>query len=144
MHEPEELQRAERGFAHTFIVRATDPAGNADASPALYAWTVTGAGTPPPTDDKPVAAFVDSPARWSPAGWSRSTPRARRAPTHPAPTPGSTTATMARPAASGRWAAAGSCRFTFQGVGIKYVRLTVTDADGDKATILKQVSVAQS
>ena len=48
--------------SHTFIVRATDPAGNGDGSPALYAWTVTGAGTPPPTDDKPVAAFVYSPA----------------------------------------------------------------------------------
>jgi hypothetical protein len=27
--------------AHTFAVRATDPAGNTDASPATYSWTVS-------------------------------------------------------------------------------------------------------
>lgn len=36
--------------SHTFRVRAVDPAGNVDASPALYTWTVT----PPPNCGGPV------------------------------------------------------------------------------------------
>ena len=34
---------------HTFSVEATDRAGNTDASPAVYAWTISGVG--PPTQD---------------------------------------------------------------------------------------------
>jgi hypothetical protein len=43
--------------SHTFVVRATDPAGNTDGSASSYTWTVTDAGT----DRQPVAAFVHSP-----------------------------------------------------------------------------------
>ncbi|HEX5925385.1 MAG TPA: hypothetical protein VFY45_16255 [Baekduia sp.] len=129
--------------SHTFSVRAIDPAGNTDGSAPSYTWTVTGAGTPP-TDRQPVAAFVYSPTA----------PVTGQAVTFDASssTCANTPCTYAwvddgnDGAAGGQWPL-GSGRlltFTFQGVGSKYVRLTVTDTDGDTATILKQVSVAPS
>jgi hypothetical protein len=44
---------------HTFSVRATDAAGNTDASPATGSWTVT-APTPPPVDTTAPETTIDS------------------------------------------------------------------------------------
>lgn len=48
--------------SYTLAVRATDAAGNADASPATYAWTVEAGGTPPPAGNctaAPVTVTAD-------------------------------------------------------------------------------------
>ena len=44
--------------SHTFSVRATDAAGNTDATPATQTWTIQSA----PADHQPVAAYAYSPA----------------------------------------------------------------------------------
>ncbi|MHA6780363.1 right-handed parallel beta-helix repeat-containing protein [Pseudonocardia saturnea] len=44
--------------SYTLAVRATDAAGNADPTPATYAWTVTGGTTPPPSGGSCTAAPV--------------------------------------------------------------------------------------
>jgi len=46
------------GF-HTFEVRATDPAGNADPTPASWTWNVTAAAPPPPPPPSGGAAVPD-------------------------------------------------------------------------------------
>ena len=90
--------------SHTFSVRATDAAGNTDATPATRTWTVQDA---PPADQQPVAAFTVTPVRLPPSARpSRSTRRARRAATRRARTRGRTMAPTAPAAGSGRWARA--------------------------------------
>jgi hypothetical protein len=44
---------------HTFAVRATDPAGNTDATPATYAWTIE---APPPDTTAPETTIDSGPA----------------------------------------------------------------------------------
>ena len=44
--------------SHTFSVQATDRAGNADPSPATYAWTISGVG-PPAQDLRPPSNVAD-------------------------------------------------------------------------------------
>ena len=117
--------------SHTFSVRATDAAGNVDATPAMKTWTVQSSSTPPPSDHQPVAAYTATPTSPTAGKPVRPTPSARPAPTRPAPTPGRTTALTARR----RAVAAGQRQDdvdTFQEAGVKNVRLNVTDADGER------------
>lgn len=52
---------------HTFTVAATDAAGNTDASPASFTWTVADSPLPPPASGRPTAATTGVPAGWVPA-----------------------------------------------------------------------------
>ena len=128
--------------SHTFTVRATDAAGNTDSTPATRTWTID---VPPSGDDhEPVAAFTYSPA---------------------SPTPGqavsfdATSATCQDTPCSYTWVDDGpdgpsggqwplgtgrSMAFTFQEVGVKRVRVSVTDADGDRDSTMTAVTVAQA
>ena len=47
--------------AHTINIRATDPAGNVDASPATFSWTITASATQPNT------TFTETPSDPSPS-----------------------------------------------------------------------------
>ena len=126
--------------AHSVAVRATDVAGNTDASPATRSFTVSTA-PPPPSDQQPAAAYVYSPA---------------------SPAPGqavsfdASTATCADTPCSYTWEDDGgdgpagdqwplgngkTMSFTFQQTGVKNVRVTVTDVDGDTATTMKAITV---
>jgi hypothetical protein len=123
--------------AHTFRVRATDAAGNIDGSPAQRTWTFHDSGgseLPAPT-----AAFSYAPA----------SPEAGQEVTFDA---------------GGSTCAAGPCTYswhdvnggtfslgsgasmfvTFQNVGAKHVRLTVTDELGRSAQTQQTVTVSES
>ncbi len=125
--------------SHTFSVRATDAAGNTDASPASWSWTIQAAS---PADHQPVAAYSDSPT----------TPRPGQAVTFDASsatcqdTPCSYTWVDDGPdgPGGGQWPLGNgrTMTFTFQEAGVKNVRMTVTDGDGDTATIAKAVTVS--
>ena len=128
--------------AHSFSVRATDAAGNSDATPAMKTWTVQGASTPPPSDHQPVAAYTATPA--SPTTGQAVSFDASSATC--ADTPCSYTweddggdgpAGDQWPLGSGK-----TMSFTFHETGVKNVRVTVTDADGDTATTMKAITVA--
>jgi hypothetical protein len=57
--------------AHTFSVRASDAAGNADATPAAQTWTIApdeDPGEPPPPADAPPTAELNAPASGTPVG----------------------------------------------------------------------------
>jgi Bacterial TSP3 repeat/Right handed beta helix region len=55
--------------SHAFSVKATDAAGNADASPATRGWTVQATTPPPPTDTTPPETTISS----GPAGTTTAT-----------------------------------------------------------------------
>jgi hypothetical protein len=130
--------------SHTFSVRAADAAGNVDLSPATWTWTISATPPPPPpTDHQPGAAYAYTPRA----------PRVGRAVAFDA-----SRTTCADAPCTYAWAddgpdgpagtqwALGNGRtmsFTFRGAGRKWVRLTVTDADGDKASTMKAVTVAR-
>jgi hypothetical protein len=129
---------------HTFSVRATDPAGNVDASPARQTWTIyAGTPPPPPTDRLPIAAFDYSPT--APITGQAVTFDASSATCADTPCTYAWIDDGNDGPAGGQWSlgTGKTLTFTFEGVGVKYVRLTVTDADGDKASILRQVGVTQ-
>jgi hypothetical protein len=128
--------------SHTFSVRATDAAGNTDASPATKTWTVQSASTPPPTDHQPVAAYTDTPT--APSTGQAVTFDASSATCVDAPC-SYTWQDDGTDGPGGRQWPLGSGRtmaFTFQGAGVKNVRVNVTDVDGDMATTMKAINVA--
>jgi hypothetical protein len=124
--------------SHTFSVRATDAAGNMDATPATQTWMVQSTA---PADSQPMAAYVYSPTA----------PAAGQAVSFDA-----SSATCADVPCTYSWADDGTdgsggtqwplgsgktMSFTFQGTGVKNVRLVVTDADGDTNSTMKSITV---
>jgi PKD domain/Bacterial Ig-like domain len=109
-----------------------------DATPASQTWMIQSA---PPADSQPVAAYVYSPT----------TPATGQAVSFDA-----SSATCADAPCTYSWADDGSdgaggtqwplgsgktMTFTFQGVGVKNVRMAVTDADGDTDSTMKSINV---
>jgi hypothetical protein len=122
-------------------VRATDAAGNTDASPATQSWTIEGA---PPTDGQPDAAFNYSPA--APAIGQAVTFDASATTCVDAPCTYAWVDDGPDGPAGRQWPLGDgkTMTFTFQGEGVKYVRVTVTDADGDADGTMKPITVASS
>ena len=119
--------------SHTFSVRATDAAGNTDSTPATQTWTIQSA----PADHQPVAAYTYTPA--SPTIGQAVSFDASSATCDDTPCTytweddgGDGPAGDQWPLGSGK-----TMSFTFQEAGVKNVRVTVTDADGDTATTMK-------
>jgi parallel beta-helix repeat protein len=130
--------------SHTFSVRATDAAGNVDASPATQTWTIN-AGTPPPpppSDDQPDAAFVYSPA--APVAGQPVTFDASSATCDDTPCTYTWVDDGGDGAGGTQWPLSNgeTMTFTFQGAGTKNVRVAVTDADGDSDSTVKAITVA--
>ncbi|MGZ6793084.1 MAG: hypothetical protein ACXVFV_09030, partial [Mycobacteriales bacterium] len=128
--------------SHTFSVRATDAAGNTDASPATKTWTVQGASTPPPSDHQPVAAYTYTPA--SPTTGQAVSFDASSATCDDTPCTYSWEDDGGDGPAGDQWplGSGKTMSFTFQGAGVKNVRVNVTDVDGDTATTMKAITVA--
>ena len=132
------------GGATRSRVRATDAAGNVDASPATRTWTIQADAPPPPSDDQPVAAYVYSPAApvvGQPVRFDASGATCDDTPcTY-------TWADDGTDGAGGKQWPLGSgeeMTFTFQGTGTKNVRVAVTDADGDRDSTMKAITVGAS
>ena len=71
VHEPEGLQRPEPRARTRSRVRATDAAGNADATPATQTWTIApdeDPGQPPPPADAPPTVALNAPANGAAVG----------------------------------------------------------------------------
>ncbi|HEX6698021.1 MAG TPA: Ig-like domain-containing protein [Solirubrobacteraceae bacterium] len=123
--------------SHTFSVRATDAAGNTDSTPATQTWTIQSA----PADHQPVAAYTSTPA--SPSVGEAVSFDASSATCADTPCTytweddgGDGPAGDQWPLGSGK-----TMSFTFQEAGVKNVRVTVADADGDTATTMKAITV---
>jgi hypothetical protein len=126
--------------SHTFSVRATDAAGNADATPATRTWTIQGS-TPPPNDSAPVAAFTYDPT--APAAGQAVALDATTATCDDTPCDYTWEDDGPDGAGGTQWplGQGEKLSFTFQGQGPKYVRLTVTDADGDTDSVRHTITV---
>ncbi len=125
--------------AHAFSVRAIDAAGNTDATPATQSWTIQGA---PPADDQPDAAFTYSPA--APAIGQAVAFDASSATCDDTPCTYTWVDDGPDGPAGTQWplGEGKTMTFTFQGEGVKYVRVDVTDADGDADSTMKPITVA--
>jgi hypothetical protein len=123
--------------SHTFSVRATDAAGNTDASPASQAWTIQSA----PVDHQPVAAFTYSPA--SPTVGQAVSFDASSATCDDTPCTYDWVDDGDDGSGGNQWPLGNgkTLSFTFQQAGVKNVRVTVTDADGDTATMVTSITV---
>jgi hypothetical protein len=123
--------------SHTFSVRATDAAGNTDSTPASRTWTVQSAAA----DHQPTAAYAYSPAfptTGQAVSFDASSATCDDAPcTYVWEDDGSDGPGGDQwPLGNGK-----TMSFTFQEQGVKNVRVTVTDADGDADTTMKAVTV---
>jgi hypothetical protein len=125
---------------HSVSIRATDSAGNTDASPATRTWTIQTA--PAGEDHEPVAAYTYTPT--APAAGQSVSFDAASATCDDAPC----TYTWEDDGPDGvggkQWPLGDgrTMTFTFQEAGAKYVRVAVTDADGDTDSTRKTVTVA--
>jgi hypothetical protein len=127
--------------AHSFSVRAIDAAGNADATPATQSWTIQDA---PPADGQPVAEFSYSPA--APAIGQAVAFDASSATCDDTPCTYTWVDDGPDGPAGRQWplGQGKTMTFTFQGEGVKYVRLEMNDADGDADSTMKPITVASS
>ena len=125
--------------SHTFSVRATDAAGNMDASAATDTWMIN--STTPPVDHRPVAAYVYSPT--APVTGQAVTFDASSATCADAPCTYTWTDDGNDGAGGVNWAVGSGkvLTFTFSGAGVKNIRVTVKDADGDTASTVKAITV---
>ena len=123
--------------SHTFSVRATDAAGNTDNTPATQTWTIQSA----PADHQPVAAFAYTPA--SPTIGQAVSFDASSATCDDTPCAYTWEDDGGDGAAGDQWplGSGKTMSFTFQEPGVKNVRVTVTDVDGDTATTMKAITV---
>jgi hypothetical protein len=124
--------------SHTFSVRATDAAGNTDATPATQTWMIQSA---PAADAQPVAAYVYSPT--APATGKAVLFDASSATCADVPCSYSWADDGGDGAAGTQWplGSGKTLSFTFQGTGVKNVRLVVTDVDGDTNSTMKSINV---
>jgi hypothetical protein len=124
--------------SHTFSVRATDAAGNLDASPASQTWTIQSA----PVDHQPTAAYTYAPA--SPTAGHAVSFDASASTCDDAPCTYTWEDDGTDGPAGAQWplGTGKAVSFTFQDAGVKNVRVTVADADGDTATTMQPVTVA--
>jgi hypothetical protein len=124
--------------SHTFSVRATDAAGNVDASPASQTWTIQSA----PVDHQPTAAYTYAPA--SPTAGQTVSFDASASTCDDAPCTYTWEDDGTDGPAGAQWplGTGKAVSFTFQDAGVKNVRVTVADADGDTATTMQPVTVA--
>jgi hypothetical protein len=125
--------------SHTFSVRATDAAGNMDASAATNSWMINSTTTP--VDHQPIAAYVYSPT--APVTGSATTFDASTATCVDTPCTYTWTDDGNDGAGGLNWAVGSGkvLAFAFQGAGTKNIRLTVKDVDGDVASTVKAVTV---
>jgi Big-like domain-containing protein/PKD domain-containing protein len=126
--------------SHTFSVRATDAAGNVDASPSTRTWTIQSA----PVDHQPAAAYAYSPA--SPTAGQAVSFDASSATCDDAPCTYTWEDDGTDGPAGGQWplGTGKTMAFTFQDPGVKNVRVTVADADGDTNSTMKAVTVGSA
>src|SRR4051795_6786157 len=124
--------------SHTFSVRATHAPGNPDSTPATQTWTIQSA----PADHQPVAAYAYAPA--SPTVGQAVSFDAASATCDDTPCTYSWEDDGGDGPAGDQWplGSGKTMAFTFQGAGVKNVRVTVTDVDGDMATTMKAINVA--
>jgi hypothetical protein len=124
--------------AHTFSVRATDAAGNVDASPASQTWTIQSA----PVDHQPTAAYTYAPG--SPTAGQAVSFDASASTCDDAPCTYTWEDDGTDGPAGAQWplGTGKTVSFTFQDAGVKNVRVTVADADGDTAKTVQAVTVA--
>jgi hypothetical protein len=123
--------------SHTFSVRATDAAGNMDASAATNTWMINSTTV----DHQPIAAYVYSPT--APVTGSPTTFDASGATCADVPCTYTWTDDGNDGAGGLNWAVGTGkvLAFTFQGKGLKNIRLTVKDADGDTASTVKAITL---
>jgi hypothetical protein len=109
-----------------------------DATPASQTWMIQSA---PPADSQPVAAYVYSPT--TPAVGQAVSFDASSATCADAPCTYSWADDGDDGAAGTQWplGSGQTMTFTFQGTGVKNVRLVVTDADGDTNSTMKVINV---
>jgi large repetitive protein len=124
--------------SHAFSVHATDAAGNVDASPATQTWAIQSA---PPPDHQPLAAYTYSPA--SPTAGQAVSFDASSATCDDTPCTYAWEDDGTDGPGGGQWplGSGKTMSFTFQDAGVKNVRVTVTDTDGETATTMEAVTV---